>query len=100
MEQKTPTEIDITGLDKLRVLRALWEHSKPASFFQHMPQNIIPKFSIHEAQDLLLYGYVDYCCGRLIKTNFKTNMLNPAMYDREFGFGSMQKIIDELKKNT
>jgi len=96
MESKTNI-IDITGLNKLQVLQALWNHSKPASFFQHMPASIIPKFSVLEAQDLILYGYVDYCCGRLIKTNFKTDMLDPTMYDREYGSGAMQKVIDGLK---
>ena len=40
--------------------------------------------------------YVDYCCGRLIKTDFSSCMLNPSLYDREYGQGSMNRIIQDL----
>ncbi len=86
-------EIDITGLDK-----KLWENSKPAAFFA-MSGMPTPLCSDSEIDKVLSSKdcYADYLCGRVIKTSFKTNKLNPWGYDRDNGSGSMQKVVDSLK---
>jgi len=90
--------IDITGLNKKQILRALWENSKPASFFSMG----IPTPAIDEDELIktLESGYADYLCGRVIKTDFKTDSLNPRGYDRDNGQGAMQKVVDSVRARS
>jgi hypothetical protein len=90
--------VDISDLDKFDVLKALWENSKTASFFAMMPQ-MAPKFSDGEARELLARdrAYVDYLCGRVIKTDFSKNTLDPWGYDRDNGQGSMQNVVNGVR---
>lgn len=39
--------VDVTGIDRQELLRALWENAEPAAFFQHIP--IKPSFHLDEA---------------------------------------------------
>jgi hypothetical protein len=91
-------EIDISGLDKKKLLKKLWENSKPAALFamSGMPSPSISDSEIDEvfADDNC---YADYLCGRVIKTSFKTDKLNPWGYDRDNGPGAMQKVINSMR---
>jgi hypothetical protein len=90
--------VDISGLDKMQVLKALWEESKTASFFAMMPK-MAPPFSESEAQNVMnsKRPYFDYLSGRVIKTDFTTDQLNPWGYDRDNGKGAMQRVVNSVK---
>lgn len=93
-------QVDISGLDKFTVVEALWKNSKVASFFTiaGIPS---PSFLDEKEARRVLESpnpCFDYLSGRVIKTNFSTNLLDPWYYDRDNGQGSMAKIVRTLKK--
>jgi hypothetical protein len=91
--------VDVTGINRDDLLKALWENSKPASFFSFNPV-AAPKFDLDDAKrSTQSGGYVDYACGRCIKAAIYGNSdtIDPFGYDREYGSGSFQKIVDKLK---
>lgn len=95
--------VDVTGVDRDELLYALWSNSKPAAFFSFIPHNITliaPHFE-YPSQEQKSYsdGYIDYHCGRLIKSNVytKRNVIDPTLYDRDYGKGAFQTIVNQLK---
>jgi hypothetical protein len=92
-------EVDITGLDKKAVLKELWKNSKPAAFFAMNGFPAPANCDDTEVNRIFSTGdcYADYLCGRVIKTSFKTNTLNPWGYDRDNGAGAMQKVVDAMR---
>ena len=93
------SSIDIAGLDKSTVLNRLWQHSKTASFFSTGGISASP-LSIQKLKNALKDGYVDYLCGRVIKTDFSGSALSPYLYDRDNGQGAMSRIIDDLRQES
>ena len=93
--------VDVTGIDRKELLKALWENAKPAAFFMVYGTNS-PSFDIDEAMRDVRHGrtYVDYACGRCIKSDVFTEKseIDPRSYDREYGQGEFQKVVDSLKK--
>lgn len=91
--------VDISGIDKDILLKALWEYSKPASFFS-VSHTLPPGFELVKAKQELHYGYADYICGRLIKTNiYESDLVDPLMYDRHTSPGTLASIVEKLRKN-
>ena len=86
--------VSIAGNDKKKLLEALWTHAKPAAFFtmRGLPG---PAFDEAEAEKALK-GYIDYFCGRCIKTNLSGTTADPSAYDAEWGAGSFAKIVKDL----
>jgi len=95
----TSSSIDIVGLDKATILTRLWQNSKTASFFSNTGMSL-PPLSLDALQAALQSGYVDYLCGRVIKTDFSGMDLSPYLYDRDNGAGSMERIIATLRRET
>jgi hypothetical protein len=90
-------EVDISGLDKKDVLKQLWLGSEPAIVF--LSRGIEPpEYDPKEADKVIEKGYVDYLCGRAIKTELRTDKLENYKYDKYNGEGSMQKAIDLLRE--
>lgn len=99
------TDIDIKGIDKAELLAALYNGARPQGmgFLQARPGDM----TVDEARTLLDRvlrngeGWFDYVLGRPIKVGFKGDMLLRAdLYDRDApgGAGSVQSIVDELRK--
>ena len=86
--------VSIAGKDKKKLLRALWGHAKPAPFFQ-MHGLSGPAFEEATAEKALL-GYIDYFCGRCIKTDLSGTTADPSAYDNDWGAGSFEKIVKNL----
>jgi len=90
--------VDISGVDKVVLLRELWNNSKPAAFFT---MNGIPPPPFNETNaKFFVDKYIDYYDGRLIKTDISGDTANPSMYDRDNGSGSFQKSVDAAKNTT
>jgi hypothetical protein len=93
--------VDVTGIDRKKLLKALWENAKPAAFYDSglLPP---PTFNLDKAMHSVRRdGYVDYVCGRCIKTDLfdeRTNVINPDGYDREYGQGAFQRVVASLRK--
>jgi hypothetical protein len=97
-------KIDITGLDKRDVLVALWEKSKVAGFYQSHDAHIFgiraPTTCSEKEVSAVLdseHMCADYVDGRVIKTCFKGDSLNPWGYDRDNGKGAMKAVVDALR---
>jgi hypothetical protein len=89
-------EIDITGLDKKEILKQLWLGSEPAIVFT-MNNIEPPKYNEKEAELAIEKGYVDYLCGRAIKSEIGTNKLDSYIYDKYNGYGAMEEAVDIVR---
>lgn len=86
--------VSIKGLEKVKLLKALWEGAKPASFFTKYGISS-PAFDEPVAIDAVK-SYIDYYSGRGIKTDLSGDTANPTSYDAEWGAGAFQKIVTSL----
>jgi len=87
--------VNIAGLDKVALLNALWTNSKPAVFctFSGMTP---PSFDSAQAQEAVI-KYIDYFCGRLIKSDLTSECVDPCGYDRDYGQGAFQRVVNSLR---
>jgi hypothetical protein len=81
------TDIDISGLDKVDVLRKLYDAAKPLGLdilhFDPAPM------TEEEARSLLdQYNYFDYVHGRVMRVEIEGDSLDPRLYDRDNGPGA------------
>jgi hypothetical protein len=88
-------KIDIIGVDKEELLFALWEKSKVAAFFTL--SGIPPPPYDKELAKSELSSFIDYFCGRVIKTDLRLDFVSPRMYDRDNGEGAFQAVVDNLR---
>ncbi len=91
---KIMTTVDIKGINKVKLLKALWSNMKPAAFF-YMSGIPSPSFDDTDAGSAVK-KYIDYFCGRNIKCDLSGNTVDPSGYDRDAGNGAFQKIVNSL----
>lgn len=88
--------ISIKGLNKAKVLAALYNSSKPlgSGFLQYVPGNMSEK----EAAELLKeQSYFDYLKGRIIKVDLSSDeSFDEWLYDRDNGVGAAQNAINSI----
>lgn len=89
------SNVNIEGINKVQLLKALWLKSSPASFFSN---GLIspPSFDDRTAEAAVLQ-YIDYFCGRCIKCDLTTNEVDPYLYDRDFGTGAFARVVASLR---
>ena len=94
----SPEQVDVTGLDKVEVLRALYARAKPLGMgFIHFVEGPLP---LHEAQAAVRQQtYFDYLKGRVMKVDISGDSINPRPFDRDNGVGSAAAAIAELKRS-
>ena len=94
--------VKIAGIDKVRLLEALWARSTSA-FFANVSKPVRPKFNKKKAQEHLKSGngYFDYFCGARIKTDIGGNYADPTKYDDDPTTGprTFKKIVRKLRKH-
>ena len=86
--------MDIRNLCKARILKALYNRSRPQGMgiFHHDPKPMTDE----EAKALLAnQTYFDYVKGRVLKVNLKGDYLETALYDRDLGHGAAEMAILE-----
>lgn len=95
----------IKGLDKAKVLKALWDgsHAQGLSFLG-VPEG---GYTLEDAQcaidGKLKYGYplyFDYVAGHVIKCDITEDEFDERLYDRDCGEGAAQAAIDKLENNS
>jgi hypothetical protein len=86
--------VSIKGIDKVKLLHALWNRARPAAFFV-LSGHMSPGFDECAAKEAIR-GTIDYYCGRCIKTDLSGDIADPSLYDRDWGEGSFQKIVKNL----
>ena len=88
--------IDIKGLDKVEVVKALHAASRPLGMgFLHEGSPLPDLRAQIDAGDT----YFDYLCGRVMKVEVGNDELDPRLYDRDNGDGAAGRVIDSLRAN-
>ena len=89
--------VDIKGLDKARVLKALYDHShvQGSGFLQAVPDGVVTA----EHCEMLLGSqtYFDYLHGRVLKVELSGDEFDERLYDRDCGEGAAQRAVDSIK---
>ena len=90
--------VDIKGLDKAEVLKALYDqsHLQGSGFLQAVPNGTV---TVEHCRELLNHGtYFDYLYGKIMKVDLKSDDgFEERLYDRDNGVGAAQRAIDFLK---
>jgi hypothetical protein len=90
--------IDIKGLDKAEVLKALYDHShvQGLGFLQAVPDGTV---TVEHCRELLeKETYFDYLYGKVLKVDLRHDEFNEYLYDRDNGIGAAQMAIDSIRK--
>lgn len=87
--------ISIKGLDKVQLLKKLWQGQIPAGYFA-MSGILGPVFNEETAKEVVK-KHIDYFCGRAIKTNLSGDKIDPYLYDRDAGQGKFAQIVDDMR---
>ena len=89
--------VDIKGLDKARVLKALYDHShvQGSGFLQAVPDGVVTV----EHCDMLLGSqtYFDYLHGRVMKVELSGDEFDERLYDLDCGEGAAQRAVDSVR---
>ncbi len=88
--------VDIKSINKVRLLKAMWDNTKPASFFY--TSGFTPPPFDEDAAEVAVTKYIDYFCGRCIKTDISGDTADPWNYDRVAGAGKFSQLVESLKK--
>lgn len=86
---------DISGLNKVTLLNALWRNMQPAAFFPY--RNTNPPAFDNTLASVVVERYIDYFCGRAIKSDLSGDTAQSDMYDRDAGEGAFQRVVDSLR---
>jgi hypothetical protein len=90
-------DVDISGLDKLGLLKALWENQRVAVFYANIPQ-AAPRWDENLAKEALASGHIDYFQGRNIKMNLSGNTLRVSKdYDNDAPIPGAQ-VVEGLRR--
>ena len=81
---------------KVKILKSMWTQSKVAIYFEI--NNIKPPEFCEDSafKTLNCEDYIDYFCGRLIKTNFK-NLHTTGVFNRFNNENNVNYNLDWLK---
>lgn len=89
--------IDIRGLNKAEVLKALYDHShvQGMGFLQAVPAGFV---TVRRCQSLLKeQTYFDYLYGRVLKVDLSGDEFDERLYDRDCGEGAAKRAVDSLR---
>lgn len=89
-------KINIKGLDKAKVLKALYDHShiQGLGFLQAVPDNMV---SVEHCRELLTHQtYFDYLYGKILKVDLSGDILDSRLYDRDCGEGAAKRAIESI----
>lgn len=90
--------INIKGLNKAEVLKALYDysHEQGMGIFQTVPRGFV---TVEHCEELLRETtYFDYLYGRVLKVDLSGDEFDERLYDRDCGHGAAQRAIDSIKK--
>lgn len=92
--------IDISNLDKARVLKALHDRatSQGLGLLHYDPNGL----SLEQCRDLLAQSAnkrFDYLQGRVLKIDLSSDTFDPTLYDRDNGEGKAQEAINTLQES-
>ena len=91
---------DIAGLDKIAVVRKLWESSMIAPAAKMFTPDLAAKTEIsdQDIREALKHGYIDYLNCRLMKVDVTEDSFDTYAYNKDNGEFAAEKIIASLRK--
>lgn len=89
--------IDISGLDKARLLVKLHEYGR-SLLFEMFPTMSEEKLYIAAQQQLEKNPNIDYFEGCAIKTNLGADVVDPYLYDRVAGWGTFARAVASMRE--
>ena len=97
MKSEEKKMVDIKGLDKARVLKALYDHSHVQGLgFMHAAEE--GTVTVESCAELLeKYTQFDYLHGRVLKVDLSGDEFDERLYDRDCGEGAAQKAVDSVR---
>jgi hypothetical protein len=88
--------IDISNLDKAKVLVALYNAARPQGlgFLHYTPEDM----TYEQAVSILGSGhtYFDYLQGRVMKADLSGDSFDPYLYDRDNGPGAAWDALQQI----
>ena len=89
--------VDIKGLDKAKVLKALYDHSHVQGLgFMHAAEE--GAVTVESCAKLLeKYTQYDYLHGRVLKVDLSGDEFDERLYDRDCGAGAAQRAVDSVR---
>ena len=92
--------VDIKGLDKAKVLKALYDHSHVQGLgFMHAAEE--GTVTVESCAELLeKYTQFDYLHGRVLKVDLSGDEFDERLYDRDCGAGAAQRAVDSIRDKT
>lgn len=86
--------VNIKGINKLKLLKALWERSFPDHSYE-MCGCVPPKWDKKVAKEALFNGYIDHLLGRPIWMDLSKDVIDPTRYDQRCCVkGACKKIVE------
>ena len=94
--------IDIKGLNKAEVLKALYDgnHIQGMGFMQAVPEGTVTVEHCQQLLDFTGYPYFDYLYGRVLKVDLSKDEFDERLYDRDNGQGTAARIIRRLRNSN
>ncbi len=89
--------VDIKGLDKARVLKALYDnsHVQGLGFMHAVPDGTV---TVERCAEILEKGTeFDYLYGRVLKVDLSKDEFDERLYDRDCGEGTAQRAVDSVR---
>jgi hypothetical protein len=89
-------EIDIRGIDKVKLVKKLYERAKcpgAMALFAYKPGHTL---SDEQAEEMAQAPYLDYVYGRVMKTSVAGDWMRVDLYDRDNGRGAAQACVDAV----
>ena len=87
--------IDITNLNKVDLLRFIWNASREAPTFG--ARRFVLQFNDTLAAELI-GGYIDYFQGRTLGVDISEDAVDPFNYDHRYGQGALARIVDVVRQ--
>ena len=85
-------KVDIQGLDKAQLLKALWENQKPAIGQRQRQAPFSNAEALKAAED-----FIEYFHGRPIKTDISEDVAESFSYDLDAGEGMFAAVVKYLR---
>lgn len=94
--------VDIRGLDKAKLLAALFNRSHQQGFGLRDLSGAAPMTAAEAQQILEERGerlYFDYLKGRVLKVDLGQDFTRDDLYDRDVGPGAFAAVVEELRQS-
>lgn len=91
-----PIMVNIQGIDKVALVKRLWEQSRGDALF--VGETTTDSLNLSEVRRILSSSCpnFDRISGRSINCVIRSNLVNPMGYDRVNGWGAFQRVVNSF----